>query len=370
MAAIRFLLEHGAHPDAGLSFPPMINALAHGNDELVQLLLKFGATPGGMGQAINPSGNTPLHSICSERDVSQKSHVLERVRALLAAGADVNALTTAGYTPLDVALEPKGDDSKAVGEGNDAEPLNKELIALLKEHGALRGCQLRMPRPRFCGRVLIDGALPEADQLRNLCLGESGAVVQPVNHAWMGEGLGALVGEAAMSDDEMRAALAHTCYIEITLEEPGAVPMELALRYVKLLCSVATHSCCVGIDFGRTVIAPQYAFHLTEHPELILPVLVQGKLQDLGLGCESVVTEGMADFGYLEVVYTDSQPAMATGIVQSVILPMLLTYSICLEHNHRAFVAPDFSLVAKIEPLGPDGSPVLSIRPDRERYCD
>ena len=44
------------------SLPLKWNALAWGNEELVQLLLQHGATPGGMGAAINPSGNTPLHS--------------------------------------------------------------------------------------------------------------------------------------------------------------------------------------------------------------------------------------------------------------------------------------------------------------------
>ena len=361
MDAIRFLLEHGANPDAGLSFPPMLNAQAWGNAELEQLLLKHGANPQVMEPQINPSLNTPLHSLCSER----KENTLSRVRALLATGADVNALSAAGHTPLDVALEQKGDEDKPIDEANGAMPLHEELIALLREHGALRGSQLRCPEPRFCGRVLINGALPDAGQLRSLCQGEPGARVEAVNHAWMGEGLGALVDDAAMDDAQKRAALAHTCYIEITLEEPGAVPMELGRRYVKLMSQVSTVSGCVGVDFGRTVVSPELAALLVDKLQVAPFVLVQGKCLE-----EGVMTDGMEDLGMLEVLYRENNAEKGVSVLMECILPMLLEYGTCLEHNHRAFLAPDFSLVAKVEPLGPAARPVLTLRPDYTNYRD
>ena len=368
MQAIRFLLEHGAAPDAGLAFPSLINARAWGNVELEQLLLKHGASPDVMRTDINPSGNTPLHSLCSHRGEVEPSLVLGRIKALLDAGADVNALSSAGHTPLDVALEQKGDEEKPIDEKNGAMPLQQEVIALLQERGAKRGCQILCPKPRFCGRVLINGALPDANQMRYLCKDEPAAKVELVNHAWQGEGLGALVDEAAMDDEQKRAALGHTCYIELTMEGEDVVPFELAQRYVRALCSLGQVAGCVALDFGRTVVEPQYATLLPSCPDASLGILVQGKFQDLGARGRCLVTEGLADLGFIEVAYVDSQQAV--GIVQEVVLPMLLLYGTCLEHNHRAFITPEFSLVARCEPLGPGGAKVLTITPDRTNYRD
>lgn len=368
MRAIRFLLEHGAAPDAGISFPPMIHALAWGNDELVQLLLQYGATPDGKGTGINPSGNTPLHSLCAQRGDADKARTLKRLKELLDAGADVNALTTAGHTPLDVALEQKGDEDKPMDGTNGAMPLQQEVIALLQERGALRGCQLRCPKPRFCGRVLINGALPDDNQVRYLCRGERAARVELVNHAWQGEGLGALVDESALDDEEKRAALAHTCYIELTMEAEGAVPFELAQRYVHTLCSLAQVGGCVALDFGRTVVAPRFAAVLPEHPEASLGVLVQGKFQDRGQGVQCLVTEGLEDLGFLEIACSDTERGV--GVVQQVVLPMILLYGTCMEHNHRAFITPQFSIVARCEHMSSCDNTVLSITLDFTNYRD
>lgn len=369
MEAIRFLLAHGAKADAGQAFPPMIDALAWGNEELVQLLLQHGATPGGMGSEINPSGNTPLHTVCSGRDSKEGNLRLERIKALLQAGADVNALTTAGHTPLDVAMEQKGDEEKPLDADNDALPIQEEVLSLLREHGALRGCQLRCPRPHFCARVLLANQLPDAALLRDFCKAEPTAQVHAVNHAWRGEGLGGLVDEAAMSDEEKRAALAHTCYVEIALEEQGTVPSELAYRFARLIGSVSKAEGCVGVDFGRTVFSAAYAPGLEEAPEAVLCLLVQGRevAQEQG---ECLMTEGLEELGFLEVRYMDDRKGMSVGVVQQLVLPMLLEMGACLEHGHRAFIAPDFSLVATCEPLGPGGQVVLCLRPDRTHYRD
>lgn len=368
MKAIRFLLTHGANPDAGLAFPPMINALAWGNEPLVQLLLQYGATPGGMGAEINPSGNTPLHSLCSGRVAEDRELMLNRIESLLQGGADVNALTTAGHTALDVALEKKGDEDKPIAQ-EDTLPVMNDVVALLKQHGALRGCQVRCPRPRFCARVLLCDQLPSAELLQHACKSEPGAVVQAVNHAWPGEGLGGLVDDAAMSDEEKRAALAHTCYIEVSLEESGVVPYELALRFARLVGSLAKLGGCVGVDFGRTVFSGTYAPKLEEVPDAVLCLLVQGKVTGQGKG-ECLMTEGMEELGFPEVLYSDDQKGMSVTLVQQLVLPMLLDAGTCLEHGHRAFVSPQFSLVATCEPLGPGGQVVLCLRADRNHYRD
>ena len=370
MNAIRFLLRHGARPDAGLAFPPMIHALAWGNEELVELLLSHGATPGGADRAVNPSGTTPLHSLCSIRCEEDKALVVRRIRELLEAGADVNALSVAGHTALDVALEVKGDEDKPMDAQNPVMPVPDDVVTLLKQHGALRGCQLRCPRPRFSGRVLLADQLPDAELLRNWCKDEASARVDMVNHAWMGEGLGALAEDAPLSGEEKRAILGHNCYIEITLEEPGAVPFELAKRYVRLLCQAAQAPGCVGIDFGRMLMPARYAADLAQHPENSLPVIVQVSPDPQEGGLYGFRTEGMEELGLLEVICRDSNPETAVSTLLECVVPMLAEYGTCLEHNHRAFISPKLSLVATCEPRGPQGSMVLCMTLDHTHYRD
>lgn len=369
MNAIRFLLRHGANPDAGLSFPPMINALAWGNEELVQLLLSHGATPGGMDRDINPSGTTPLHSLCSLRTGEEKEKACRRIKELLQSGADVNALTAAGHTPLDVALEVKGDEDKPLNDRNPVLPLPDDAVTVLREHGALRGSQVRCPNPRFCGRVLLSEHLPEPGQLKSWCGEEPSARVEAVNHAWQGEGLGALVENVAMTPEEKRAILAHSCYVEISLEEAGAVPLDLLKRWVLLMCRVAQAPGCVGLDFGNMAMPARHAADLAETPELAYSVQVQVESGYVD-GVHCAVTNGMESLGMPEIVCDAPDYEMSVKLMMGCILPLLLEFGTCLGHHHRAFVTPKLSLVGSCETDGPGGCMRLRITPDYTHYRD
>ena len=78
----------------------------------------------------------------------------------------------------------------------------------------------------------------------------------------------------------------------------------------------------------------------------------------------------MEELGLLEIVYAENNAEKGVQVLMECILPMMLEYGTCLEHNHRAFITPDFSLVAKVEPLGSAGRPVLTLRPDYTNYRD
>jgi ankyrin repeat protein len=89
-----------------------------GHVEGVRLLLEHGAAPGAV--ARNALEVQPLNSAAASRVAGTRAAV---ARLLLEAGADPNAEIEGGFRPLDAATQ--NDDA--------------ELIALLREHGAVSG---------------------------------------------------------------------------------------------------------------------------------------------------------------------------------------------------------------------------------------
>ncbi|MBC8868267.1 MAG: ankyrin repeat domain-containing protein [Planctomycetes bacterium] len=80
-------------------------------------------------RATDPAGSTALH-------VAAGIGAKEIVDLLLAKGADVNAKTTEGKTPLDMAIEGP---PTVEGEPAADRPENSETTELLRKHGAKRG---------------------------------------------------------------------------------------------------------------------------------------------------------------------------------------------------------------------------------------
>jgi ankyrin repeat protein len=115
---VEFLLENGADANAiskeGLS--PLHYALRFNAPDVVALLLKYGA----MVNTADPLGRTPLHWLLGIYS-GDPSDMLSIAENLLEKGADVNAISNEGLSPLKCALS---------GEGRE------EIVALLLEHGA------------------------------------------------------------------------------------------------------------------------------------------------------------------------------------------------------------------------------------------
>lgn len=86
-----------------------------GKTPTVEFMLKHGADPNIRDDRVQP-GSTPLHG-------AARQDRLNAAKVLLAYGAEVNAKTALGQTPLDAAYASKG----------------QMLVTLLEEHGARRG---------------------------------------------------------------------------------------------------------------------------------------------------------------------------------------------------------------------------------------
>ena len=102
VGVIKFLLEHGANPDAKNDnhSSPLHQASYYGSVKGVQLMLGHGANT----RARNKKGQTPLHRVLTglEDDNIFLGNCLNTVRCLLEHGADIDSLDDDHATPLHV----------------------------------------------------------------------------------------------------------------------------------------------------------------------------------------------------------------------------------------------------------------------------
>jgi hypothetical protein len=101
--AMKFLLEHGADPDAKNDDhrTPLHEASYNGSVKGAQLMLEHGANI----HARDKEGQTPLHRILNDPfdNLDMSDMFLDTMRCLLAHGADVDALDDVDVTPLHMA---------------------------------------------------------------------------------------------------------------------------------------------------------------------------------------------------------------------------------------------------------------------------
>lgn len=104
----RLLLERGADPNVSYNDAtgsPLDSAVSAGDPEMVSLLIKWKA---GVNYKMR-GAQTALHTACMQKESEQASAI---ITVLLQSGADVNAVTHMGVTPLMNAVE--ADNTSAV----------------------------------------------------------------------------------------------------------------------------------------------------------------------------------------------------------------------------------------------------------------
>ena len=218
---------------------PLLMCYIEGRPEHLTVLQRFEATR--MAESQNEAGLTPLHA-AAIRFEANSGVILQMVRALLKSGANVNALTTGGNTPLDFAM-----DVTHRGAGEDA-----SLARVLLEYGAKSGRSIRVPVPAYCGRVYF-ASLPDSVPGEDLPPGCKLELVQtPVSAAECQELLeqNGIYGAPA---DRFRA---HVAYIELVVQgAAGEDPLRVADRAMELLVSLASLPGIVGVQMQRTLLA-------------------------------------------------------------------------------------------------------------------
>lgn len=217
---------------------PLLMCYIVGRPQHLLVLQRFEATR--MADAQNAAGYTPLHA-ASIRFATNPAVILQMVRALLEAGADVNALTTGGNTPLDLAM-----DQTHEGAGDD-----DSLVQLLLAYGAKSGRSIRVPEPAYMGRVYVrhlPATLPGVEL-------PAGVALAPVQAA-----LGAAECQALLENNNIHGAAAdgfraHKAYVEVTVQgDAGEDPLKVAERALGVLVQLVAMADVVGVQFEQTLL--------------------------------------------------------------------------------------------------------------------
>ncbi len=239
--AVRLLLEHGAPPDAGTYYPPLLDALARGRQDIADLLLAHGATPQGANPNFNPDRITALHLLCAYRGMKDAAATIQTAERLLQEGADINARTLTGFTPLDAAMDSRFSTGTA----------HPDLLDFLRERGAERGALLSLPQASYHASVLMKGAPIELPPLCHGCELEQveAPTTAPVPHEWQ------VLLICRSSDGELPLAAAHRLALAVQelCRSGRAVAADLGNGFTPateiadaehpLLCMLRLHSC-------------------------------------------------------------------------------------------------------------------------------
>jgi len=133
LEGVQEALAAGASPNAveGHHHTALSRAVACDNSRIVGHLLDRGADP----NARTVSGRTPLHDAVSNPDTSNQAR-FERVSMLLNAGADPNGRTNQGETPLHLAASHLRDSYDNIRQLLDADPRAKDELGNTPLHYA------------------------------------------------------------------------------------------------------------------------------------------------------------------------------------------------------------------------------------------
>lgn len=263
---------------------PLLMCYIVGRPQHLLVLQRFEATR--MAESQNAAGYTPLHA-ASIRFASNPTVILQMVRALLEDGADVNALTAGGNTPLDLAM-----DQTHEGAGDD-----DSLVQLLLSYGAKSGRSIRVPEPAYKGRVYVR-LLPTKLPCVELPVG--------VKLAWVQGTLDADECQALLKNNNIQGGAAelfraHKAYVEVAVQgETGEDPLKVAQRALGVLVQLVAMADVVGVQFEQTLLTD--ATPMLENEGVFTPFLYTAlRFAQYKKDYFLVDTAGLASFGVPEL---------------------------------------------------------------------
>ena len=281
--ALRMLLIAGIKEN-GEAAAPVLSCYVSGKPEHLRVLEMFEAT--GITPKQNEHAYTPLH-VAAVRFSENAEAILAMIKPLLEAGADVNAMSACGNTPLDMAK-----DKTHVGAG-DADA----LVELLLSYGARSGRSMRVPKPCYTGRVYFDAECPQLPQL-DLPQG-----VKVLCHNIPAEDLPGreVLEEHAVPSADVDRLQAHRAYMQLTVTgQEGEDPLAVAERGLAVLVRLYVLPGMVGVQFEDAVIVAPDVLKLEDstYNPMLYTMLRFGRTEDSYI---LVNTCGLANFGLREI---------------------------------------------------------------------
>ena len=281
---LRILLAAGMKDEVEVS-SPLLNCYVHGKPEHLRVLQMFDATQ--ILPAQNERGYTPLH-VAAIKFSRNPEGVLSMIRPLLENGADVNAVTVVGNTPLDMALD----------ETHEGAGKTEALVELLKEYGGRTGRSLRVPQPSYTGRVYFAKELPQLLTDALPCGVEVRYMDAPAQD---GVPSRAQMEVYAVSEKDVEKLLSHQAYVEVCVKgQAGEDPLQVAARALSVLVKLASMPDIVGVQFEQAVIVSE-DYKLCDEDSfnpLLYTTLHFGQYKDEFV---MVDTAGLSRFGLPEV---------------------------------------------------------------------
>lgn len=282
---LRLLLESGMNPETETE-SPWLGCIVHGSVEKARVLVELGADKITESQSQEAHGNSPLHAVVygwfynPEESLAMLRYLLHEY------GADVNACSISGNTPLDLAC----DETHVGYEKND------ELRRLLTEAGGKRGRNLRVPVPTYSGRVFVKGELPDVAAIA-AAMPESLTITAHAGQ-WNADTLRESLKESPLKDEVIAQIMSHSAYVEVAVQgRENEDPVTVAERALTALYMFETMPGVVGVQFQSFI-----GSAFKGEPEELMPYNLVG----VALGRTEdddylLATQGMTDFGLPEV---------------------------------------------------------------------
>ena len=280
---LRLLLSAGMKESLE-KYAPVQMCYMMGRPEHLRVLEMFDAT--GMTEEQNVRKYTPLHA-AAIRFSENPQVILSRVSALIQKGADVNALSSGGNTPMDMALD----------ETHEGAGQTELLVDLLRAHGGTTGRILRVPLPVYDGAVYFSGEAPDCGAIElpegvELILHKEADTALPVQDELEACGL---------TQEAVAALYAHHSYVLVCVKgKPGEDPLQVAARGLSVLVQLTTLPGMVGFRFEKNFI-PTREFIYREEGEFNPMIFTSLKMAHSEDDYILVDTSGLSRFGLAEV---------------------------------------------------------------------
>ncbi len=291
LSGVYFLVDYGISVNTNRCCPLAL-AMAMGQEEVAELLRQHGAA---LDARRNPSGWMPLHYLSAlylhggEENRLSLDEATERAQQLLDAGADVNARTRFGLTPLDLARSEE----------------NPAYADFLVSRGARCGDSLSCPHPRFEFRAHLRVSVTRA--LLQAIARRTGTRLEYV--AGTSDTLEAnLRRTPGVSPEMQEAAGAATGWVRVVAESDGERPIAVALRAVAALHELAENVPVLLIETSGCVVPESAAAAAPEDDWACMALLIEPLKADeytspSGIDYYVGITRNLWMFGWKEVMF-------------------------------------------------------------------